>query len=75
MFYDRIVMEILTGDKWDLKQVFMPLLGYGDGFLLILFTVDFMALVVGILYDHLYMLGMYRVQYIEEELPINLATF
>ena len=75
VFYDIIITEKLTGDKWDLKQVFMPLLGYGDGFLLILFTLDFMALVVGILYDHLYMLGMYRVQYIEEELPINLATF
>jgi hypothetical protein len=75
VFYDRLVPDILTGDKWDLKEVFMPLLGDGDGFLLILFPVDFIALVGGILYDHLYMLGMYRVQYIEEELPINLATF
>ena len=75
MFYDRLVSDILTGDKWDLKEVFMPLLGDGDGFLLILFPVDFIALVGGILYDHLYMLGMYGVQHIEEEVPIYLPTF
>ena len=75
VFYDRIIPEKLTGDKWDLKQVFMPLLGYGDGFLLILFSVDFKALVGGILYDHLYVLGVDRFQHIEEEVPIYLATF
>ena len=53
----------------------MPLLGDGDGFLLILFPVDFIALVGGILYDHLYVLGMYGVQHIEEEVPIYLPTF
>ena len=53
----------------------MPLLGVGDSFLLILFPVDFLALVGGILYDHLDVLGMYSVQNIEEEVPIYLPTF
>lgn len=53
----------------------MPLLADLYGFLLVLFPVDFLAFLPGILYDHLYMLRIHSVQYIEEEFPIYLPAF